>query len=175
MPLKRVISERGDSLLRTSEEMEAIYQRQVDTVFRVCSLYLRQPADVEDAVQTAFLKLMESAGPFRDQEHEKAWLIVTASNVCKSFLRHWWRKTLDLDACQELAGAENVPADDTLACMQALPSKYKTVIYLYYYEGYRSREIAEILRKKESTIRNHLQEGRALLRNLLEEENDEEQ
>ena len=45
-----------------------------------------------------------------------------------------------------------------------LPEKYKTVVYLYYYEGYNSEEIAKILKKSSSTVRNHLVEARKKLK-----------
>jgi len=48
-----------------------------------------------------------------------------------------------------------------------LPDKYKTVVYLYYYEGYNSVEISKILGKPQSTIRNHLHEARSVLREKL--------
>jgi len=50
----------------------------------------------------------------------------------------------------------------------ALPPKYKTAIYLYYYEGYSTVEIAKILGKKESTIRSHLHTARKLLKMEME-------
>jgi len=48
-----------------------------------------------------------------------------------------------------------------------MPDKYKTVVYLYYYEGYSSVEISKTLQKPQSTIRNHLHEARELLRKKL--------
>jgi RNA polymerase sigma-70 factor (ECF subfamily) len=55
-----------------------------------------------------------------------------------------------------------------------LPHKYKSVVYLYYYEGYSSVEIAEILHKPQSTIRNHLHEARAILKERLGDDFNEE-
>ena len=42
-------------------------------------------------------------------------------------------------------------------------------IYLYYYEGYRTEEVAGILKKPSSTVRNWLSEARKLLRERLGE------
>lgn len=52
----------------------------------------------------------------------------------------------------------------------ALPSRYKTVVYLYYYEGYSTEEIASMLHKPVSTIRNQLSDARKKLQKRLEEE-----
>ena len=51
--------------------------------------------------------------------------------------------------------------------MLKLPPKYKDVIYLHYYMGYKTDRIAEMLEKPPSTVRNHLREARELLRKLL--------
>ena len=66
-----------------------------------------------------------------------------------------------------MQGADHYPADETLEAVMNLPDKYKTVVYLYYYEGYSSVEISRILSKPQSTIRNHLHEARNLLRTKL--------
>ena len=59
--------------------------------------------------------------------------------------------------------------DETMEAIRNLPDKYKTVVYLFYYEGYKSEEIAKILKKPSSTIRNHLREARSILRERLGE------
>ena len=59
---------------------------------------------------------------------------------------------------------------DTLNEVMKLPSKYKDVVYLYYYMGYSTDEIAVMLKKPASTIRNHLMEARLKLKDVLEGE-----
>ena len=71
---------------RTKDDLYILYQRHVETVYRVCYLYMKNPQDTEDMVQSTFLKLLQYPGEFSDSEHEKAWLIVTASNLCKDQL-----------------------------------------------------------------------------------------
>ena len=77
--------------IRTREELEALYDRHVNMVYQICLMLLKNVPDAEDATQTVFRKVMEYQKPFRDPEHEKAWLIVTARNECKNQLKHWWR------------------------------------------------------------------------------------
>lgn len=81
------------SLLRTDKEIAEIYKRHSKTVYRVCFAYMKNPADTEDAVQDTFFQLIKSGPAFESEEHEKAWLIRTATNICKNVLRHWWRRT----------------------------------------------------------------------------------
>ena len=65
-------------------EMETLYVRHVDTVYRICYSFLKNQSDAEDAVQETFLKLLQilqQGESFADDAHEKAWLIVTASET----------------------------------------------------------------------------------------------
>jgi RNA polymerase sigma-70 factor (ECF subfamily) len=155
------------SLLRTDKEIAEIYTRHVKTVYRVCFAYMKNSADTEDAVSDTFYKMIKSGTVFESEEHEKAWLIRTATNVCKNSLRHWFRKSDDLASCENLQSAENIEIDDTLEAVMGLPDKYKTVLYLYYYEGYSTPEISRILEKPQSTIRNHLHEARGILKERI--------
>lgn len=153
---------------RTKDETTAVYRRHVDMVYRVCYMFLKNAPDTEDAVQSVFLKLIQSGPSFADQEHEKAWFIVTAQNLCKNTLKYWWRrKRSPYSGIAEQANAEKAPSGEILDMLLALPDKYKVTLYLFYYEGYSSREIAKLTSTKESTVRARLRNGRSLLeRNL---------
>jgi len=148
------------------QEIRAIYARQVDTVYRVCYTYMGNATDTEDAVQDVFLKLIRSGQRFNDQEHEKAWLIRVAANHCKDLLKAASRKNSPLDAAPEpVAPVEEL--DTTLEVVNSLEPKYREVIYLYYYEGYSSAEIARMLGQPASTVRNNLHDARLILRSKL--------
>lgn len=153
------------SLWRTNKELSEIYDRHVKTVYRICFIYMKNQHDTEDMVQNTFIKLMKDNTKFQSEEHEKAWLIRTATNLCKDYFRSWWsKKRVSMDAAAELATDESQLMDDALKMVLALPDKYKTAIYMYYYEGYSTVEIAKILGKKESTVRGYLHTGRKLLK-----------
>jgi len=156
------------SLLRTNEELLEIYNRHVDTVYRVCFMFMKNVPDTEDMVQNTFIRLMRDRTVFESVEHEKAWLIRTASNLCKDHFRHWWSKTVSIDQAKETAVDQDFSIDSSLDKVMALPSKIKTAVYLYYYEGYSTVEIAEILKKNQSTVRGYLHTGRRLLKMEME-------
>lgn len=162
------------SLLRTDKDIAEIYYRHVNTVYRVCFAYMKNIADTEDAVQSAFVKLVKYRGIFENSEHEKAWLIRIASNVCKDNLRHWWRRRESFEDNKEMQYESDFEIDEMFGVVMNLPHKYKTVIYLYYYEGYTSVDIARILGKPQSTVRNYLHEARKILRNTIGGDFDEE-
>lgn len=121
------------SLLRTSKEIEEIYKRNVDTVYRVCFSYMKNRADTEDMVQSTFLKLISYNKEFINSNHEKAWLIVTATNLCKDFYKSKWRKRENIDDFENnLYIKQELDIDETFKAIMTLPFKYKTAIYLYY-------------------------------------------
>lgn len=168
----RIISEGGsemkDSFVRTNKEVSEIYDRHVNTVYRVCILYMKNQHDTEDMVQNTFIRLMRDNTKFESFEHEKAWLIRTATNLCKDFFKSFWRKTVDIDYAKDVAHNEEFYIDDTIKKVMELPPKYKTALYMYYYEGYSTVEISKILDKNLSTIKGYLHKGRKLLKVEME-------
>lgn len=146
--------------------MDDIYKRNVDMIYRICFMYLKNPTDSEDAVQSIFLKLLKSNTSFADPEHEKAWLIVTTRNHCKDLLKSWWRtRKVELTRLPEAVwGDDGDRSGEVLDRLLALPDKYKIVLYLYYFEEYSVREIANMLIRKESTIQSQLAKGRTLMK-----------
>lgn len=154
----------------TREEIEAIYRRNFKLVYQICLVMMKSVPDAEDAAQTVFGRVMERSGPFRDPEHEKAWLIVTARNECRDQLKHWWRR------CREDASALDALAweqpEDGLVWEQvaALPDKHRLVLFLHYYQGYATDEIAQMLGDNPSTVRSRLVQARKKLKLRLEAE-----
>lgn len=153
------------SLLCADKEITRLYNQYVNMVYQICFLYLKNRADTEDAVQTTFIKLLSEKKPFQSEEHVKAWLIRTASNICKNQVTHWWRKNVEIDYVTEFGLTDQ--ANDTLEALMHLPEKYKTVIYMYYYMGYKAEEIAQILNQKHTTIRSLLSRGRERLKKMI--------
>ena len=164
----------SEALLRTDKEITDIYMRHVKTVYRVCFAYMKNKSDTEDAVEETFYRMIRKGPQFENEEHEKAWLIRVATNICKNTFRSRWRKRESLESFENSQGVDNVEIDEIFSAVLSMPDKYKTVVYLYYYEGYNSREISEMLGKPKSTIRNYLHEARNSLREKLGGNFDEE-
>ena len=157
------------SLQRTGRSIQDIYAAQADRVYRVAYLYMKNRYDSEDVVQDVFVKLigeLRKGKAFKNGEHEKAWLIVTTANTCKNRLRLKSRSELNLDDFEHLSAAQPEHSD-VLDAILALPNNYKSAVYLFYYEGYRTDEIAGMLRERPATIRTWLSRARKLLRKEL--------
>lgn len=155
------------TLQRTGKEIAEIYNRHVDAVYRVSYSFMKNKADAEDAVQETFLRLLSCGKAFENERHERAWLIVTASNICKDNLKKWWRKTESIDDYSHTLAAQESPGNDVTRAILELPAKYKTVVYLYYYEGYSTKEIALRLGCSHATVRSQLLRARDRLNILL--------
>lgn len=148
---------------------EDIYDRQFDRVYRVAYLMLKNKEEAEDALQTVFLKYLNSNISFKDPEHEKAWFITVTRNTCKDVIKSAWKSRVDLPGEYELPyQTEN--QDSLISYIMELPEKYREVLYLFYYEGYKAREIAEHLGSNESTILSRLKSAREHLKTVLESE-----
>lgn len=151
-------------------EAERLVNAYSDLILRLSYTFLKSTDDAQDICQTVFLKLLQAPRKFESGEHERAWIIRTAVNLCKDHLKsHWRRTTVELNA----AAAVPAPQEEEgslLAAVNLLPPQYRTVIYLYYYEGYGAKDIARILGEKPATVSTQLNRGRQKLRILLEGE-----
>ena len=141
---------------------------------RVCTLYFRNRPEREDAFQDTFIKYAQSSKTFEGEEHLKAWLIRVATNVCKDMLKRAEAKTVLLDEVDEAAKPhwaqpdEPSRADDLAAALGELEERYRTCLYLKYYEGYTAAEIAGMLDMPENTVYTNLARGREKLKEVLE-------
>ena len=141
-----------------------------DTILRVSYQYLKQTCDAEDICQSVFLKYITLNPVFESPEHEKAWILRTAINACKDHLKSaWFRRTAALDDAAQIAAPE-VPDTWLLDAMKGLPEKYRISLYLYYYEEYSAREIAEVMGVSESAVGQYLTRGRRKLRTIITDE-----
>ncbi len=149
----------------SDEYIEAIVKAYADSMFKAAYAILRNRDDAEDATQEAFIRLMEKQPVFSDDEHAKAWLLRVTINLSKNMLRASRRK--NKFEAQE-ASYTDKESDEVLFSVMKLEEGYRTVIHLYYYEGYSTDEIASILKLPSATVRTRLKRGRAKLRKMLE-------
>lgn len=149
-------------------DIQDVFNRQFERVYRVAMIYTKNAADAEDAAQSVFLKYIERTPEFADENHEKAWFITATRNQCKDMLRSFWHRGVDLGEIPEQSDESG--HDTVLSVLMNLTPKHREVLYMYYYEGYSVREISRILNRKESTVQTQLAAGRKKLKPLLIEE-----
>lgn len=148
-------------------ELEQTVRQYENTLYRAALAILGDVQEAEDAVQDAFLKYLEKAPTFESENHKKAWLIKVAVNGCKSRLRSpWRRRSAPLPESYPVRSPEE---EGTLDAVMALPARERAVVHLFYYEGYRTAEIAAMTGEAEGTVRSRLFRARNRLRGLLSE------
>ena len=148
-------------------EFDAALAQYGDTVYRLAFAYTRNRADADDVFQEVFLRYFRRAPAFETEEHRKAWLLRVTINRAKSCLSKMPHEP------QETADAAPFSAPESLELHEALSKlapKYRTVIHLFYYEGYTAEEIGALLRQKPATVRTQLTRARRRLASLLQDE-----
>lgn len=162
--------------MQEASRIEVLFKRHMKTVYKLCYSYFGNAAEAEDATQQVFMKLVEKPRDFNGEAHERAWLIVCAQNLCKDTLKSaaYARRASLPENLEEVGGTEAAPEEalvdeenDVRAAVLALPELHRECIYLYYYEGYSTAEIATLCGAPPSTVRNRLADARAMLKKSL--------
>lgn len=148
------------------EKEEDVISKYSDLVYRLALMKTGSRFVADDVYQEVFLKYMKYQNHIMNEEHEKAWFIRVTINTSKAyFLSSWFKKTVPME--------QDFPFISTTSGalyeqVMRLPSKYRTALYLFYYEGYSIKEISTICKKSENTIKTHLKRGREHLKATLE-------
>lgn len=155
------------------QDLETAYRLYRDMLFRIAIVYMKNTYDAEDCVQDAFIRLMQYTKPFDSEEHRKAWLIVVVSNICKDRFRAKSSQDVSYDELEPFLAETRSTSprqNELLDLVLKLPQRLITPVYMHYYEGYKTGEIAEVLERNPSTVRNQLAEARKLLKIEIESE-----
>lgn len=153
---------------RPADGIEVILDRYGNNLYRICLVTLKNEADAEDALQDTLIRYLQKAPQFESGEHQKAWLIRVAVNICRDMLRK--RRYHQEEV-------ENIPvpqADEqqqsALDALLTLPEQFRIPMTLHYVEGYSVAELAKLLGMTQSAVKMRLSKGRTLLRAALEKE-----
>lgn len=155
--------------MNINEQAERLANTYADAILRLSYTYLKNTEDTQDICQSVFVKMLTDPKEFKSAEHEKAYILRMTANACKDLLKSPWRKRkCSLDSCMEIPAPDEADGS-VLEAVNQLPASYRTVIYLFYYEGYKAEEIARILGIPKATVHTRLARGREKLKPFLEE------
>lgn len=149
-----------------NEYLEYLIETYSDTVYRLAMSRTRRKENSEDVFQEVFLRLSKKIPQFESTEHEKAWIIRVTINCSNSILESKWSKIVQME--NEEIPFETKERHDIYYAVLSLPLKYRTIIYLFYYEGYKTNEISKILKIKENTVKSQLLRAREQLKVKME-------
>jgi RNA polymerase sigma-70 factor (ECF subfamily) len=127
---------------------------------------MQNRADAEDCYQNIFLKLYKNNPTFNDEEHVRAWLITVTTNECRNMQKSFWRRHM-VSIDEVILAVEDEYKREVVKEVISLPERYRDIIYLHYYEGYKVSELSRMLKQKENTIKSRLLRGRELLKARL--------
>lgn len=171
MHLKGIISEKlfKEPYMNNEQFCQVLHDFK-DTVYRVALNYLKNPHNAEDVSQEVFLRLYRTPNAPKDPDHIKAWLIRVTLNECKRSFSSPWNKLVSIDEQLTLPSFDSPELSDVYSAVMDLPQKYRVAIYLHYYEGYSTGEIASMLGVSTSAICSRLERARNKLKLMLLEE-----
>ena len=142
-----------------------VLQKYSNTVYRLAFSRTKSVCDAEDIMQNVFMKFIKANINFESDEHIKAWLIRVTINLSKNLLTSaWFKRTTALEDDIVITLKEE---SEVYKYVLDLPTKYRTVIHLFYYEDMTTANIAEILNIKESTVRSQLHRARNMLKEKM--------
>lgn len=157
----------------TKERLEQIFRDYYQLIYRVAFSQVKNHADAEDITQEVFLKIIRHDMRYQSMEHERAWIVRVTINLCRDLLKSKWHKTnVSMEEVSEAqrGSCENFTEiqDDMMWAVLQLPEKYRNCLYLFYYEDYSIKEIAQSLEMPENTVKTNLKRGRQALKEFLE-------
>lgn len=148
-------------------DITQVYNDNKNSVYRLALTYLHSQAEAEDVCHDVFIKMMEHKISIIPGK-ERAWLLTVTANECKNRLKFWKRH--GNEELTDSIPVKETGAADILETVMSLSVKERTVIYLYYYEGYATEEIAGILKITASAVRSRMERARKHLKSKLEGE-----
>lgn len=161
------------------ETLAALVSQYSGTLYRVAFSVLRNPADAEDAVQEAFMRVLRHRDTLGEVRDQRVWLIRIVWNIVLDRKRRSKTRpeTDDVSELARVLPAHGLSAEQiasaaqhhahVLACVDRLPAKERQVLMLSAFEELSSVEIASILGTTESSVRSRLFRARNLMAGLL--------
>lgn len=151
--------------------IDEVVNKYADMVYRIAVTQMKNTHDAQDIFQEVFLRLVKHIDTIESEEHLKAWLIRVTLNCSKTNLTSAWRRhTQSIEEQTEEFAFETKEQLDLYEHLQKLPKKYRTVLYLFYYEEMSIKEISQITGQKEPTVKSQLSRARTMLRTELEQD-----
>ena len=152
------------------EAFTQLMEGQKQTLYKVARSYLHSDADAADAMGDTVLACWEKLPQLRQPRYFRTWLVRILIRKCQDILRQQRRLVPLEDAPEPAAGEPGHQRAEFLALLDSLDEKYRTVLLLYYGEGFSTPEIARMLQLNEETVKTRLKRARASFRLAYEAE-----
>lgn len=152
---------------------ELLYRRYFERLMPIPLRYFGNRNEAVEALNHAFLKIFNSLHNYTGSGAFAGWMASIVTHTTIDFIRRKsvYQRNISLgdysDQPIQNSAVDLIAAEELLALIQQLPDNQRTVFNLYVIDGYKHREIADLLQIDESTSKWHLSEARRLLQKKL--------
>ena len=173
---KRDIDKLVDGLKRQDKKsQEVLYKKYFGLMMSIGMHYCENWDDAKEVVNTAFLKVFTKIEYYTGVGSFEGWMKKTIVNTSLDYIKSKKFDKVDIDDINYLneelfvenEAASNINSEDIMKMIQELPNASKIVFNMYIIEGYKHKEISELLNISEGTSHWHLQNARKLLMNKI--------
>lgn len=162
-------------LKHSRKAQQQLYDKYSRFLYGICLRYSSDRAEAEDILQDAFIRVFFNIDEYSGAGSFPGWLrkvtVNTAITHYHRTLKHRYHVDIEEYKCNETGSAsfeeDLFSSDELIKVLNELPPGYKMVFNLYAIEGYKHREIAEILNIDVNTSKSQYSRARAMLRNKL--------
>lgn len=153
---------------------QILYDRYSPKMFGICKRYVKNREDAEDVLVEGFYKVFSKLRSFQGKGSFEGWMRRIMVNESLMFLRkqHNFQISLEvsnIEVKSEITAQDRLEELDILNLLNKLPTGYRTVFNLYVIEGYKHREIAEILGISINTSKSQLILAKDKMRKLIQQ------
>lgn len=134
------------------------------SMYKVARGILKNDNDVADAVQDTILTCFEKIHTLRQPEYFKTWMIRILINECKRILVHYQRVNMPGELPETGKQDMSLAEFEFKEMLDLVDEKYRVILILYYVEGFKLSEIAELLDLNENTVKTRLSRARDQIR-----------
>ncbi len=148
-------------------------------ILQLVYAYVHDKTLAEDLTQEIFVKCYQALSHYKGQSQMKTWLWRIAINHTKDYLKSWHHRHIQVtedvilqavhtsDNVEQSVVQQDIDSELAQTVMQ-LPVKYRELIYLFYFEEWKIKDIAHVLGRNENTVKSRLRKAKQLLKERLE-------
>ncbi|UFU01414.1 sigma-70 family RNA polymerase sigma factor [Radiobacillus kanasensis] len=159
----------------TIDEIMRLYGQDI---LQLVFAYVKDKPIAEDLTQEIFIKCYKYLHTYKHESKIKTWIYRIAINHCKDHLKSWYHKNVMVtqdesypirreDKSVEEEVIQRSEDGELIQAVMALPTKYRELIYLFYFEEMQLKEIAEVTKQNVNTIKTRLRRAKAILQEKL--------
>ena len=153
-----------------------LYERYAPVLLGICVRYAKDSSEAEDVLQEGFVKICNKIELYDNKGSFEGWIrrlmVNTAISNYRKNLKRYYKLDIDEPVVQGITtdwSKSEYTKEELMQVIQSLPEGYKMVFNLYAIEGYKHKEIAEMLEIDVTTSKSQYSRAKKQLQIKLEE------